>query len=203
MFGVIGDERMRSERGFTLTEVMVVVLITTVLMTISTMAIRTYSQHQQIEGTQRSMVSQLRQIQERALAVSNPSIFGAYFTVGETSDWGPVEYIPDDPTTGANERNCLPRGERGFDTGPFDSGDIEVLEAEFTDGPLVTGTTTLYAYCQGRLSARGVIADEMVFFFPKGDATGGSFTIAHRRVNDPRTITVLPITGRVVEPEDT
>lgn len=199
MFGVNGDKGMSNQRGFTLTEVMVVVLITTALLTISTMAIRTYSHHQQIEGAQRAMVSQLRQLQERALAVSNPSIFGAWFRAGEDSDWGPVEYVPDDITTPANEQDCLQRGERGFDTGPFDSGDVQIDAVEFTDGPTVALGVTLADFCLAQI---GVAADDLAFFFPKGDATGGGFTISHTRVDDARTIQVLPITGRVIEPED-
>ena len=190
------DERARGDGGFTLIELLVVIAMTSALMVAASFAVQRYAVRQQIRGASDSIVTQLREVQERAVAVSHPAVFGAWLQESPP-DWGPVEYVPDDPGTPASEETCVKRGERNFDTGPFDAGDIVIptieLDEDMSDiNAAVPGNQTVTDYC-----AAAVSADGFIFFFSRGDATGGDFTIRHTRIDQCVTISVSPITSRV------
>lgn len=195
------DKRAGSQAGFTLIELLVVITITSALLVMSAFAAQRYAMRQQIRGASDGIVTQLREVQERAVAVSHPAVFGAWIAQSP-SDWGPVEYVPDDPiTTAVNEEDCVKRGERDFDSGPFEAEEIDVLnialDEDFSDIDAATpGNQTVTAFCQSRIAADGFI-----FFFSRGDATGGTFTIRHNRIRQCVTIGVSPITSRVRKSE--
>ena len=193
------DRRGQNQAGFTLIELLVVVAMTGSLAVMSSFAVQRYALRQQIRGAADSIMTQLREVQERAVAVSHPAVFGA-FLKDSPADWGPVEYIPDDPNTTANEENCLKRGERDFDTGPFDDGDIGLgpidLDVDNSDiNPTAPGNQTVTDYCAARITD----ADGFIFFFSRGDATGGDFTIRHPRLGQCVTFSISAVTSRVAK----
>lgn len=195
--------------GFTLIELLVAGLMVSALMAVSAFAAQRYALRQQLNGMEQTMVTELRELQQRAVAVSHPSVFGAWLSVAPDSDWGPVEFIPDDPSLSGNQTDCRPRGIRNFDSGPFDAGELTLTIVDGFDPDDLTyeidpdptdpsdSPMNIGAYCASRISQ----ADRFIFFFSRGDATGGTFRLTHPRLDLSRDISVASLTGRVVGTE--
>lgn len=168
------------ENGFTLTELLVATLVIGIALTLGAPAFNRYWKVRALNGAVDEVVTELRGEQQDATSQSHPVVWGAWFKQG-TSRWGVVR---GDVSTG----NCVVRDRRTFPAG------VEVTAVSFAD---VT-TQSLSAECAMRAEAGA----EVVLFFARGSATGGSVTLSHPQVGggSPRTITVSPITGRVTRP---
>ena len=179
-------------------ELLVVMSLAAVLMTLGAAAVRNFWFVRSLEGGKNEVVTELRALQQRVIAASNPVVYGAMFTEG-SEDWEVVQYRRDAPTI-----NCNSDREVAFNTElEFDAG-VEVQAVEFTDyTDQVTdasGTTTknVTQDCLGDNPG----ADGIAWFFARGSATPGSVTIEQPNLGRTETVCVSAITGRVDESED-
>ena len=179
--------RARAE-GFTLIELLVAMGILSVMLALSAGALRTYWLTQSLAGSRDEVVAELRQIQERSVAESLPLVYGVGFTEGRTTR---VEVVFNPgPTAGTGDDSCAPAtGSLSASTIQFQSG-TRVSAASFATAPDIT------SLCDAAINPS--TQDDLVFFFSRGSATGGSVTLAHPSLPGKAwTVTVGSITGRV------
>lgn len=182
---------MRQERGFTLIEVLVAMVVALIMMTLGAAAMRQYWFVRSVVGASQQVTAQLRQLQSQADSVSHPVVYGAWFLPGQTNsqEWGTLDY---DPTIVNPSDRCTMGSPKELPT------DVRVVGAPFAD------TTTLTSACKTVLQSAGVAnasAAKTVFFYARGNSTGGELTLARDGVAGQRTIEVAALTGRVVERE--
>ena len=183
---------MKKEDGFTLIELLVVMVVALIMMTLGAAAMRHYWFVRSVASASQQVTAQLRQLQSQADSVSHPVVYGAWFLPGQANsdEWGTLTY---DPTiVNAADRCALGSAPKTLPT------DVRIVNAAFTD------TTTLTSACKTELSGAGVSnasAAKTVFFYARGNSTGGEVTLARSGVTGERTIEVAALTGRVVEQE--
>ena len=177
-----------SEAGFTIIEMTVVAALTLTLLAIGVGALRSFWLERSLTGAQDQVVTQMREVQERSVAESYPTVYGIRFLKG-TSSFGVVRY------NSANQ-TCQSVNNQTFGDG------VKVVNDVDTDFPDVT---TLTAACRTAtpLPAGATTANyEVVFFYPKG-STNATSTIGSVKLDQPamgrtKEVTVSPLTGRVV-----
>jgi prepilin-type N-terminal cleavage/methylation domain-containing protein len=186
----------RREGGFTLIELLATLALLSILLTLSVGALRRYWFVQSLKGAQTSMVSQLRQIQERVNSESHPFVYGARFT--DSGGWnargkfGLVKYDPNGGGVGV--ATCTQYSDVDLSSG-FGPG---VALQNITFNPSVEQT-----FCRSNLigptgSAIAAASDKFVVFYGRGSATGGSLEIISPVVaNTVRPVVVNGVTGRV------
>jgi prepilin-type N-terminal cleavage/methylation domain-containing protein len=172
---------LKNERGVTLIEMLVGMLLTAMLLALSAGAARTYWLNQALSSAQGQIVSQLRQTQEQVVSETHPTVYGVRFRVG-SSDWGVVAY---DPTiTGSHPAaTCTQVRNNTFATG------VTVTAASFA----APTDTTMANLCK---AIPGAATDAFVYFYARGSATGGSVTVTQPSLGRSEVVTVTPITGR-------
>lgn len=173
---------MRKQQGFTLIEVLVAIVLMSVILTLSATAVRHFWFVRSLEGGADEVVTQLRRQQARAVSESHPLVYGARFTVGQ-STWSLVSYDPAQPLGS----QCSVTQTRTFDTGVTVVGE----EDEGTEFASSNVTTT----CASDLSATA--NDHFVFFFARGDATAGKVVLNQPQLGRQKTVTVSGLTARV------
>lgn len=169
-------EMLKQQDGFTLVELLVVILLSAILMTLSASALRTYWFTQALETSGQDVVSQFRQLQQRTDSFGHPLVYGARFEVG-TSRWAVVRYDPKSATVTSDDV-CDVTTQQTF----ADGVTISAADFEPPSGILVSK-------CAGS-------SQKFVFFYARGTATAGSVTLTHPITGKTRTISVLPLTGR-------
>lgn len=171
---------MRREDGFTLSELLIVMLVMSIVLTLGAYSFRRYWQTRSLHGSVDQVATELRGEQQRATSESHPWIWGAWFKQG-TSRWGVVRA---NASTGA----CQVKDRRTLSTG------VVVSSVSFAD---VT-TPALSSACATAAESGA----EVVLFFARGTATEGTVSLSHPEVSGgaAKTITVSPITGRVTAP---
>jgi len=168
------------QRGFSILEILVAMGLTAMLLTLAAGALRNYWLAHSLDGAQDELIAQVRERQEKAVSESHPLVFGLRLLEG-SSQWGVVEYVPDDPsTTGTDEESCVQTALLTFGTG------VQVSSASFAASAEATFCSTVFAD-----------ASDYVFFYPRGTATAGTMTLLQPITNRTRVVTVSPITGRV------
>ncbi len=173
-------------------ELLVVMVVALIMMTLGAAAMRHYWFVRSVASASQQVTAQLRQLQSQADSVSHPVVYGAWFLPGQANsdEWGTLTY---DPTiVNAADRCALGSAPKTLPT------DVRIVNAAFTD------TTTLTSACKTELSGAGVSnasAAKTVFFYARGNSTGGEVTLARSGVTGERTIEVAALTGRVVEQE--
>lgn len=170
---------MKDESGFTLVELLGVMLLTAILMTLGASLIRNYWFTQSLSGAQNEVIVQLRGQQQES-RTRPPKVFGARFYLGQ-SDWELISYNSD-PT--------LPPGQRCRVTQTRTLPGGSIVEAADFDNAL----TDLTATCPGNPDKRLV-----VLFYARGSATQGALTVHHPAVDKRLSVCVGGITGRVSE----
>lgn len=176
--------RAAEQRGFTLTELLVVMLLTSILMTLGGFAIRNYWFVRSLEGGADEVVTQLRRLQQRVGAASNPLVYGARFTEG-SSDWQLIEY-------NIESGECTLIRDASFDRNQEFDASVRVEGANFSN--YGTGGEITEECKDG--------ADAVVFFFARGSATRGQLTIEQPKLEGrEEKICVAAITGRVTRVE--
>lgn len=175
----------KNEQGFTLIELLVVMSITTVLLGLGVFAIRNFWLVRSLTGAQDEISSQMRAVQSKVMAESNPLIYGIGFVEG-TNEWQIVRYNSRSPQT------CVGDGRRRFNAGVVIS---DVNFSETLAGQSVTGMRNL---CRSSVSGLATVPnDGFVFFLPRGMATAGTVTVRQPSLGRTETVEVLALSGRV------
>jgi prepilin-type N-terminal cleavage/methylation domain-containing protein len=187
------DLTHRGERGFTLFELMIVLAVGAVLIALSAVSLRHYWHVRALEGATDAVVSQMRALQTRVVSETHPLVYGARFVEG-LDEWGLVRYDP--KAVGETDDTCVQFETRTLGSGMFESPPL-IDEATFTLSPE-------QSFCRANLTDPNGLpisasADDFVFFYARGSATGGIVVLRHSSVGEPRTILVRGITGRVVK----
>ena len=186
---------MRNEDGFTLTELLSVMFITSILLALSVGALRYYWLGQSLYAEQDKLFTGLRGMQQQVVSESNPYVFGAWFKVmtPDTDDgsyqWGTVRYTPAAGTTPAS---CTSTGVTRLRAG------VQVTDSDFADSLSgVASVADVIATCRSQVAA-STAADDFVFFLARGTATGGCVYLnqPNREIDD-LAVWVGPLTGRV------
>jgi Tfp pilus assembly protein FimT len=163
-------------------ELMVVIVMTGILLTLGSFAVRQFWLRRSLQGAQDQIVVQMRQVQQRAQAETYPIVYGIRFQKG-SSNWGIVRY-------NASSQTCVAVNNLTMGDGVRFVNDAE------TDFPDVATATTA---C--RNVAPSSTAYEIVFFYPKGStnaATGGSSVkLEQPALSRTNKVIVSPLTGRV------
>ena len=179
-----GRRSWREQDGFTLIELLAVCLISVTMLTLGAAAARHYWIVRSLEGAPDSIEAELSAAQERSRSESHPVAYGLRIRpgsqAGSASDIGMVRYD-------YGSQSCTQVSTMRLDAGVY------VSSASFT--VLAPGPTQT---C--RTSIAGAGADQFVFVFARGTATGGSMTFAHRDLDFTRDLTVSQLTGRVETP---
>ena len=178
---------MRREDGFTLIELLTVMALTTVLLTLSAIAVRHFMFVQALSTSTDSVTTQMRQAQQQAESESHPLVYGVWFiNVGDSTRWGTLQYDPD-PTL---PWPCKEIGKRGFERG------VQVESVSFAVDSVRTSE------CRTALGSAGVdesASAQIAFFYARGTATPGSVTLEQTVLDRTTTLDVTGITGRVSE----
>ena len=169
---------MEREDGFTFMELLVAILVTSMALGLAAYSLRRHWQSRALHAGIDEVVSELRSEQQEASTATHPWVYGAYFKPG-TARWG---VLRGNSLTGA----CQILSRRTFGTG------VTITSASFDD---VT-TQGLTANCTTAAEAGA----EVVFFFARGTATGGTVALSHPQVSGgaAKTVRVYPVTGKVV-----
>ena len=163
---------MKDDSGFTLVELMAVILLMTILVTLGAGALRRYWFVQALSGAQNEVLSQLRAQQEESRTTA-PKVFGARFTVA-SSDWQLIQYDATAPVP------CTVTDQRTF------GSDVQVASVDFDPG--LSG-----AVLAGCLDG----ATDLVLFHARGSASPGSLTLVQSAVDRQLSVCVTGLTGRV------
>lgn len=167
----------RRDDGFTLIEVLAAIGLMSILMTLGAFALRQYWFQRALYGEQDEMVTQLRSMQEKVTAESNPLVYGARFTKNSPT-WSIVQYDP----------NRTPQC-RTLRTITMDAG-VEIKRSKFD-------VVAPGAACAVQVGGRD---RDYVFFFSRGTSTSGGVTIIQSNLGDRRvSLCVNGVTGRVTK----
>jgi len=171
--------RLSDEPGFTLIEVLVVIMLGAILMTLAAGAMRHYWFVNALDSSTDEVVTQLRNAQQRVGAESHPVVYGIRFKPA-TTDWGVVQYDPRKTTD-----KCTAEATQSFETG------VAIETASFSGATSPEGIA-----CASALGG----ANKFVFFYARGSATGGTVKLTSDLLGQSNVVTVTPITGRVLRP---
>lgn len=175
MFTFGGDDR-----GFTLVELLTVIMLTTILLGLGAAGLRRYWFVQSLYSAQDEVAAQLRELQERSVGATDPVTYGAWFEL-ETSSYGVVEYDVVLDSCESTETRSLGSG-------------VVVRTAAFAENASGVDMADAVAACQLEVPD----ADDFVFFLARGTATAGSVSVAQPVVDRPAEgIEVRGLTGRV------
>jgi Tfp pilus assembly protein FimT len=173
---------VETEAGFTLVELMVVMVMIIILLMLGAYAVRQFWLRRSLQGAQDQVVVQMRQVQQRSMAETYPITYGIRFEKG-TSNWGIVRYNATSSTCQAVNNLKMSDG-------------VQFVNDAETDFPDVTALTTA---C--RNAAPSSSNYEVIFFYPKGstNAAPGGSSVKLSQPAMPKTskVIVSPITGRV------
>lgn len=176
----------KHEGGFTLIELLAAMAITSVLLTLGAFAVRNFWLVRSLTGGQDEIVNQLRAVQSKGMAESNPLVLGVGFREG-TNQWQIVRL---NTTTNA----CTGDGTRRFDAG------VVVSDVTFTTTVSGVNTATFVSECKSDLTTLASYPnDGFVFFLPRGTATSGTVTIRQPNLDRTASVRVNSLSGRVEE----
>lgn len=195
---------MKREEGFTLIEMMAVMVIAGIILTLGATALRTYWLTQSWTGAADEVVSQLRQQQARVTSESNPLVYGIRFPVAGSSTLGLVRYNPGPPVT--CEQYATATTNSGFGVG---GAQVVFPDTSYPAPPSGYGfqgsAETNFCAASITLAGGGAVtspplstSDEYAWFYARGTATPGRLTIRHTALPGKSiSVTVEQLTGRV------
>lgn len=171
--------RPGSDAGFSLIELLTAMLITSLLMGLAALPLRSYWFAQSLDGGADSMVTELRKLQEDAASESHPLVFGAKFTAGATT-WTKVRY---DPAAVAPTPQCTFQQREISSSAVFNASVI----AQTVN--ITNPVSAEYTACGG--------GGKVLFFYARGTSTGGSIVLEEPITGKIRTLSISVLTGRV------
>lgn len=166
---------VKDESGFTLVELLSVMMLVLILMTLGASALRRYWFSQALVGSRDEVIGQLRAQQEESRTTA-PKVFGARFTSG-SSEWQLIQYDADAPV----DDWCQVLENRTMEAGT-------VVESVEFDSVLTDPAER--SQC---LDA----ATDLVLFYARGSATPGEVTLYQPVVDKRASVCVTGLTGRV------
>ena len=166
----------RSERGFTLVELLAVMAIGAMLLTLGAGALRQYTRTKALQGARDMTVTSLRNAQQRTSSEGYPRAYGVRF-LDDGTRWDVVRY---DASTGA----CTV-----VESHTLSNGVTIAAATEFPDSAAATACRAASPNASG--------AYEVALFYARGTATAGSATFLLAGSTSTRTVTVNGATGRV------
>ena len=174
----------RDHSGFTLIELLAVMSLMAILMTLGATAARRFWFQRSLSGGQNELVTQLRDQQQEA-RTTNPKVYGARFWYG-TPDWELISFDRTKAPGQACEQHVSPRR---FGTG------VVIVGSTFADPVFppppnpADPAFTMSACLKG--------ADDLVFFYARGNATPGGITLRQTNIDRTVRVCVTGMTGRV------
>lgn len=179
-------KRPHGEAGFTLVELLVAISLVAILLTLAATALRQFWFVRSLEGGADQVVTQLRTMQQSAVAESNPVVYGAAF-VEDTDAWSLVRYLP--PTTAGGAGTCTVAGTRQLDAG------VVFSDVEFSGEPAGLDADDATDVCGSLVAASE--DDGFVFFLARGTARPGTVTLYQPNLDRSETVEVVGLTSRV------
>jgi prepilin-type N-terminal cleavage/methylation domain-containing protein len=170
----VTSRSVKSESGFTLIELIVVMALMGILFALGALALRHFWFVQGLEGASDQVVTELRAAQTKVGAENHPVVYGVRFVPGSPT-WGVVQY---DPRTSPK---CS-----AVETHDFEA-------AVWIQSASSTGAAALKTECEATLGA----ANRFIFFFARGSATPGTVNLVSQQTGDTRVVQVAGVTGRV------
>jgi hypothetical protein len=155
------------------------VVLLGILVTLGAFAIRHYWFTQSLRRAEASVVTEMRNAQQRAMSESHPLVYGVWFEPGE-SNWGVVRWdgAPDVEECTIDKRYRF-------------EGGVVVQAASF---PLTSSAGVMKSECEAIVPGTG---ERFVFFYPRGSASDGSVTLRDFDDGKSTLIEVEGVTGRV------
>jgi len=156
-----------------------VLALITLLTVGSAVALRNYWLRQSLNKSAAELVTEMRGMQQRAMAESHPVVYGIRVTAGSVQSsrtWSIVRFDPRKSTG-----KCKALEEHEF------PGGVRVSAASFTSA----GTAT--DECRAIYGA----SSQFALFFARGTATAGELTLTSPSVDGARQVEVAGVTGRV------
>ena len=196
-----------SERGFSLIELLTVLLLTAILATLGGFAIRHFWFVRALEGGKNEMITQLRRQQQRVIAETHPLVYGVRYPKGGSqtvrSSFYLVRFDGNNLATETDD-TCTQYQAVGLGTGmQIKSANTRAEGVGFADAAYVTDFCRINLEDSSGSSVPGSANDHYGFFFARGTATPGEVTLEQRHLGRTETICVSGLTGRVyVEDED-
>lgn len=166
------------ESGFTLVELMMVLVLTTLLLGIGATALRHYWRVRALNGARDTVVTQMRFAQQRSFSESFPTVYGVRFQKG-SGNWSLVRY---NDTAGT----CVVVSHMSFDG--------VVISSLPSDTDFPEGTPA--SLCRNA-SPGGSAANEVALFYPRGSASAGTVGIRSEHLDRTIKVGVNGTTGRV------
>jgi hypothetical protein len=164
---------------------MVVMAITSVLLTLGAFAVRNFWLVRSLSGGQDEIASQMRAVQSKVMAESNPLIYGIGFVEG-TNRWQIVRY------NSSGTPSCAGDGTRRFNAG------VVISDVNFSTSLAGSSVTTMRDVCRNNVAGMLTVPnDGFVFFLPRGMATSGTVTIRQPNLGRTATVEVFALSGRV------
>jgi prepilin-type N-terminal cleavage/methylation domain-containing protein len=189
----LADDVHRQD-GMTLAEMLVAIAIAAVLVTLSATAVRHYSLVQSLEGAVDEVGTYLKRAHTRATSESHPRVYGAWFIPG-ASEYHLVLFDPDSelvhPET-EMQITCTVEQTRSLGGGMFGQ------PVRVSPDPAATwfASSQETNACRAQLAGVGE-NDQFVFFYARGEATGGRVTLEQPTLDRTRELSVSDLTGRV------
>lgn len=158
-------------------ELLVTMALIATIASTGVVALRHYHRAQALRAAQRTVASELRQVQQRSMAESYPNAYGVRFTKG-TSAWSTVRLNTKTGTCAVVTTHTL-------------EGGVTISQSG-TAFAAAVGSAACVNASPGASSANVV-----TFFYPSGTADAGSVVLTSQANDSLRTVSVSKLTGRV------
>jgi prepilin-type N-terminal cleavage/methylation domain-containing protein len=183
--------RQRGERGTTLIELIAALALGAILIGLSFGAIRHFWRVNSLEGASGELTSQFRRLQQLAVTGDAGEVYGAVLDLGADS-WEAIRFKPTGPGAGCERLWSEPRSLSGGLVGTdFVGAGVKINDVAFEDPK--TGAPEATA-CASLMAGK-----ETVFFYRRGNATGGFVELTQEAEKKSMRVRVLSLTGRVYQ----
>jgi type II secretory pathway pseudopilin PulG len=182
--------RRRSEAGATLIEVIAALSLMAILITLGFGAIRHFWRVNSLDGASSELTTQFRRLQQEAVTGDSADVYGAVLNPG-ADRWNAIRFSPKGPGSADDECDLVEtrRLSGGLVGTEFMGAGVTISSVEF-ESPEDGAPET--AACAGI-----AVSGQTVFFYRRGNATGGYVDLYQDAANQTITVAVCSLTGRV------